>query len=122
LAFAGTLLAESLHQETPLDAVPLRVRRIWRADSGDPDAGQPLTWTLIAFDIPDDAAEALAESLARTLEPGPWYCDYRSDHETFVVFADRIFRYPRGDRSGRDDAERHARSVGVPAAQLDWPL
>jgi hypothetical protein len=122
VVFAGNLLAESLRKETPLDAVPLTVRRIWRADDGDPSANQPLTWTFIAFEIADDAAEPLAEALARVIEPGPWYCDFRSEQETFVVFADRVFRYPRGDQSARQEAERHARSVGVPEAQIDWPV
>lgn len=121
MAFVGNLLAESLWRDTPLDAVPLAVRRIWRADDGDPSANEPLTWTFIAFEIPDDAAETLADALARGLEPGPWYCDYRPDQETFVVFADRVFRYPRGDQAAREEAEHHARSVGVPEAQIDWP-
>jgi hypothetical protein len=51
-----------------------------------------------------------------------WYCDYRSDTETFVVFADRVFRYARGDPAGRAAAADYARSVGVPVAQLDWPV
>ena len=50
-----------------------------------------------------------------------WYCDFRSPTETFVVFSERVFRYPRGDTVGRSEAEAHARSVGVPESQLDWP-
>jgi hypothetical protein len=106
--------------EHALDAVPLTVRRVWRADAGDPSAGQPLTWTLLEFEIPDDRVEALASALTDALQPG-WYCDFRSETETFVVFADRAFRYPRRDESGRKQAEDHARSVGVPEAQIDWP-
>jgi hypothetical protein len=36
------------------------------------------------------------------------------------VFADSVFRYPRRDQSGREEAEAHARAVGVPEAQIDW--
>ena len=50
-----------------------------------------------------------------------WYCDFRSATETYVVFSQRVFRYPRGDAPGREEAEAHARSVGVPESQLDWP-
>ena len=53
---------------------------------------------------------------------GGWYCDFRNDDETFVVFADRTFRYPRGDNDGRTEAVEYGRSVGVPEAQLDWPV
>jgi hypothetical protein len=121
MPFTGNLLAESLRKEEALDAVPITVRKIWRADDGDPAAGQPLTWTFLEFEVPDNRAEEFANALAGALEPGPWYCDFRSDTETFVVFADRVFRYARGDRSAREDAEAHARSVGVPEAQIDWP-
>jgi hypothetical protein len=31
-----------------------------------------------------------------------------------------VFRYQRGDRSGRARAAQYARTVGVPEAQLDW--
>lgn len=121
MPITGTLLAESLRKERALEGVPLIVRRIFRADDGDPSAGQPLTWTFLEFEVPADHADRLASALADALEPGPWYCDFRSDTETFVVFADRVFRYARRDPSGRGAAEAHARSVGVPESQIDWP-
>jgi hypothetical protein len=120
MPFTGNLLAESIRKQHALDAVPLTVRRIFRADDGDPSAGQPVTWTFLEFEVPDDQVDALASALADALEPGSWYCDFRSERETFVVFANRVFRYPRGDQSGRAEAEEHARSVGVPEAQIDW--
>jgi hypothetical protein len=121
VSFTGNLLAESLRKEHALDVAPFTVRRIFRADDGDPSAGQPVTWTFLEFEVPDDDVDAFAAALSEALEPGPWYCDFRSETETFVVFADRIFRYPRRDQSGREEAEAHARSVGVPEAQIDWP-
>jgi hypothetical protein len=42
--------------------------------------------------------------------------------ETFVVFSGRIFRYRRGDQTARTAVEAHARSVGVPESELDWPV
>lgn len=53
-------------------------------------------------------------------QPG-WYADFRSPTETFVVFPGRIFRYPRGEVTGRAAAEAHGRILGVPGSQLDWP-
>ena len=50
-----------------------------------------------------------------------WYCDFHTDTETFVVFAEAIYRYPRGDVEGRAAAVAHAREVGLPASQADWP-
>jgi len=90
-------------------------------DAGDEKSGQPRIRTFIEFEAPDADAERLALALSDVLDPTPgWYCDFRSTENTFVVFAGRIFRYERGDQAGRADAEAHARSVGVPEAQIDW--
>jgi len=122
MVIEGVLIAESLRTGTRLEDVALTVRAIARADDGDTDAGQPLTWTFIEFEAPLEEAERLAAALSRSLDRRlGWYCDFRSPTETFVVFAERVFRYPRGDKDGRSEAEAHARSVGVPESQLDWP-
>jgi len=116
----GALIVESLRVGTVLSGVTLQVSKVSRADLGDTSAGQPLTWTFVHFDIADDDAEQLAAQLEQALEPGPWYCDFHSGTDTFVVFAGRTFCYPRGDHAGRAVAADHARSVGVPEAQIDW--
>nr|WP_231929246.1 hypothetical protein [Micromonospora inositola] len=63
----------------------------------------------------------LAQQLAASLRPGRWYADYATGSIRWVVFAGRIFKYPRADRDGYAEAAEAARSVGVPQAQLDWP-
>ena len=101
----------------------LTVTKISRSESGDVDAGQPALWTFIEFEAPAEEADALANELSAALEPRlGWYCDFRSDDETFVVFANRIFRYARGDAAARAEVENYARSIGVPESQLDWPV
>ena len=122
MSFAGCLIAESLRVGGVLDGIPFTVTKVSQADVGDVGAGQPRTWTFIEFEVADEDAERLSRSLERALQPtGGWYCDFRSDAETLVVFAGRSYRYPRGDIAGRSLAADHARSVGVPEAQLDWP-
>jgi hypothetical protein len=101
--------------------VPLGLRRIRRLDAGDPSAGQPATWTFIELEVPEASAGTFVDRLAAALAPGPWYRDLRSDDEVVVVFAGRVFRYARGVRRARSEAEAHARAVGVPEAQIDWP-
>jgi hypothetical protein len=120
VSHTGTLVAESLRAGAELDA-PLAVRRVRRVDAGDPLVGQPVVWTLVEFVVAEELVELLIDQLQEALAPGPWYCDLASDRETVVVFAGRIFRYHRGDGSGRAEAEAHARATGVPEAQLDWP-
>jgi hypothetical protein len=123
MTLAGTLIAESLRVGSVLEDIALTVAKISRSDLGDVAAGQPRTWTFVEFDAADADADRLPNALERVLErAGGWYCDFRSDRETFVVFAGRTFRYPRGDESGRGEAAEYARSVGVPETQLDWPV
>lgn len=130
MLITGVLIAESLRVGDRLEAVDLTLKTVWRAEAGDVEAGQPLAWTFIEFEAPRENADALATALSGALDPAlgwycdfrsGWYCDFRSPDETFVVFAHRVFRYPRGDRVRRAEVEAYARSVGVPEPQLDWP-
>ncbi len=121
-SFRGGLIAESLRVGAVLADLSLTVTRVSRADVGDVDAGQPRTWTFLDFELAADGVEAFAGALCAALSPvGGWYCDFRSDTESYVVFADRVFHHPRHDAAGRAEAEAYARSVGVPEAQIDWP-
>ena len=117
----GTLVSESLRAGASLDEIGWTVTRIRRVAVGSAAADQPNRWTLIDFEVADDAAERLAGDLAQVLDEPGWYVDFVTDSEKFVVFAGRVFRYPRGDAAGRARAQEHARSKGVPEAQLDWP-
>jgi hypothetical protein len=123
MTVAGGLIAESLRVGSVLEGVSMVVTKVSRADVGNVDAGQPRTWTFIDFEVGDEDLSRLAAALEGALNAnGGWYCDFRTDTETFVVFAGRTFRYPRGDRNGRAVAANYARSVGVPEEQLDWPI
>jgi hypothetical protein len=121
----GGLVAESMRPGSVLSGLPLMVEEIRRYEVGSPGPGQPSTWTLIVFQADDSAddsaAEALAEALAGCLlAEGGWYGDFRTATEKFVVYAGRVFRYPRGDAAGDAAARDYGRSVGVPEPQLDW--
>jgi hypothetical protein len=118
----GTLIAESLRLDAPLRGLRFEVTEIRRQSFDGLPAGQPDTWTFVEFQVDDDLAPHLAMTLADVLDDaGGWYCDLRTATDTFVVFPRRVFRYPRGDAEQRAVAERHARSIGIPEAQLDWP-
>jgi len=63
MMLSGALIAESLRTGVVLEGVDLTVRRIFRADVGDVDAGQPLTWTFVEFEAADENASRLAAAL-----------------------------------------------------------
>lgn len=118
----GTLLAESLRIGISIEVAGLRATRIVRQDvTGSATATQPPVWTFIEFEAEDDLAEELADRLASALliEDG-WYADFTVGADHVIVFANRIFRYRRGDDDARREAEDYGRSVGVPDRQLDW--
>lgn len=117
----GVVIAESLRTGARLDCRCIDIARVTRVAVEGGTDGQPPVWTLLEFAADEAHAEALAEQLAAALDPtGAWYVDFRSAHESFVVFAGKVVRYRRGEPDGRREAERYARSIGVPDSQLDW--
>jgi hypothetical protein len=122
----GTLVGESMVVGSGLHGLEVVLRGIERVAAADLSDGQraagiPERWTLLRFDVADGEAPAFAEALAGVLDEPGWYADLHTVDESFVVFAGRVFRYPLGDRAGRDAAEAHAREHGVPESQIDWP-
>lgn len=118
----GTLIAESLRAGTKLENLKLIVRRISRFQAQGTTPDQPGTWTTLDFEADEAEAEDLAQTFAGALDQPGWYVDFRSPAETFVVFPGRTFRYPRGDDTGRAEAQAHGRQLAIPEPQLDWPV
>ena len=118
----GVIIAESLRTGTSLTHDPkLSIRRLDRLEREDAAPGQPKTWTQLESEADEAGAEQLAEALADMLTGPGWYADFHSDTEIFVMIPGRIFRYPAGDKNGRELALAHGRQSGVPESQLDWP-
>ncbi|MFC6017002.1 hypothetical protein ACFP2T_12395 [Plantactinospora solaniradicis] len=96
--------------------------RVVRRDvSASVSADQPDVWTVLDSEAADDVADALAQSLSRCLRAdGGWYADFTLGNDHVVVFANRVFRYRRGDLARRAEVVAYGRTVGVPEHQLDW--
>jgi hypothetical protein len=75
-------------------------------------ADQPEVWSLLEFQV--------ERVLSRVLDSPGWYADFHDEHEIFVVFPGRVFRYRRGDDAARAEAQEFGRGLAIPAAQLDW--
>jgi hypothetical protein len=117
----GALIAESIRPGSRLAGVPMTVREIRRYTLTEPGPDQPSTWTLLEFEAADAQAGPLATALAGCLlRDGGWYCDFHSDTDKYVVYADRVFHYRRDDEAGHAAAADYGRAVGVPERQLDW--
>jgi hypothetical protein len=117
----GVLIAESLRLGTELAGVQLHITKLARMEVNNAAAEQPQQWTLLDFAAEETDAERLAGQLAACLAPtGGWDVNYNTTTEAFVVFADKVFRYPRKQAEGRRQAQDYARSIGIPEPQLDW--
>jgi hypothetical protein len=118
----GTLIAESLRAGTTLTDLNLTVRKISRYRAGGTAPDQPDIWTALDFEADESDAGALAEIFAEVLDQSGWYVNFQSPAESFVVFPDKIFCYPRGDAAGRAAAQAHGRQLAIPEPQLDWTV
>ena len=118
----GTLIAESLRVGITLDDLRLTVRKVSRFQAGGTTPEQPGVWTVLQFEAAEEGAAELAQAFADVLAGPGWYVNFQSPSESFVVFPGRIFRYPRGDASGRAAAEAYGRRLAIPGPQLDWPV
>jgi hypothetical protein len=117
----GVLIAESLRVGAQLTGIPLQITKMSRVEMTDPGDHQPRHWTLLEFSAEESAAQRLADQLSACLaSSGGWYTDFHTADDTFVIFVNMVFRYPRGQAAGRSEAQQYGRSVGVPESQLDW--
>ncbi|WP_433635548.1 hypothetical protein [Nocardia sp. CA-120079] len=114
----GVLIAESLPAGTKLEGVPLTITGFYRVEIQDAAEYQPSLWTIIYFEAREQDADVLTEFFAANLDTPGWYVDMHTDSEVFVVFPNKVFRYPPGDLGSRADAIAHARNVGVPDTQF----
>jgi hypothetical protein len=116
--YDGVLILESLKVGTVLDGIPLTVTKVSRLAVGGTSADQPKVWSLLEFAV--ERGEELAEVLAGVLDGPGWYADFHDEHEIFVIFPGRVFRYRRGDDASREEAKEFGRGLAIPEAQLDW--
>lgn len=116
----GVLIAESLRPSAVLDSA-LTVASVRRIVVSTPAPGQPPVWTMLAFTIEADRAAGLAAHLRAALKPGPWYADFGSSEQRYIVYADAAFHYTADQPDGREAAASYGRIQGIPDAQLDWP-
>lgn len=113
------LIAESIKPGATLEGLRLTVIRISRRPQGNAAADQPKVWTLIEFEA-EEPPDHIATELSKVLDSPGWYTDFAWNDQKFVIFPNRVFRYPRGDRNRHKEAAEYARSVGVPPQQADW--
>jgi hypothetical protein len=112
MGFEGLLIKESVIDESVLDDLHVTKVETWNAND-------PPIWAAVYFDGDASQADSIAEMMSQVLQSG-WYCNIATASDSFVVFANRVFKYPRGEEQGRAEAQDYGRSLGLPEEQLDW--
>ena len=127
----GTLIGESIRPGTTLDGVPITVNKIERVEPDNISdeqiaSGIPPRWTLLFFEVADDATPALADALAAILDEPGWYVDFHTADESFWSSRRRLplregrrrrAREGRGARPHPRRARRPDRLALAPARQ-----
>lgn len=113
----GLLLLQSLQDERVPESLTILKMEVWEID--EPADFQPDRWIGVTFEADADQADAIAEEISQAMKPR-WYADFTTADHVYVIFTDKVFKYPKGDRGQRVAAQTYAVSAGVPATQLDW--
>jgi hypothetical protein len=112
------LLQESLEHLGVLEKLNITKVEVWEPGELGKPAG-PI-WTATFFEVTDDNADATAELISKAMKDSVWYANIHLEPDEIVIFANKVFRYVRGDAEARKAPEDYARSLGVPEHQIDW--
>lgn len=118
MTFTGLLLQECLADRAVLDRLNVTKVETWKV--GDAGLPGPPVWTATHFEGDEPDADKTAEAISAAMVNSYWYANIHCSKDEIVIFADRVFRYPRGDAEARRAPEEYARSIGVPEHQIDW--
>lgn len=118
MKFKDMLLQESLANLSFLDQ--LNLTRVERWEPGEADAPGPPVWTATYFEGDEAHADEVAAVVSKAMVDSYWFANIHCRQDEIVIFADKVFRYRRGNVTARKAPEDHARSKGVPEHQLDW--
>jgi hypothetical protein len=116
--FTGLLLQESLADRSVLDR--LHVTKVEKWKVGEAGLPGPAMWTATHFEGNVTDVDKTAEAISAAMVDSYWYANIHCLADEIVIFAGKVFRYPRGDAMARRAPEDYARSVGVPEHQIDW--
>ncbi len=113
----GFVIKESLKDESLLNEIKIKKTETWKVE--DVAKNVPKVWTALTFEALDKNSSKLAEHISNTIHPS-FYVNFNTEEEQFIIFANKIFRYPRGDMEMRAQAQDYGSQIGIPKMQLEW--
>ena len=118
MIYTGTVIAESLHDESVLNFVDDVKREHAQMIDALPD--QAKTVSIITFAVREELAGAVVDELSRLIKPSHWYADVKHEFDVYVIFPNKIFRFMPKEADKRQKAVDYAKTLGIPESQIDF--
>ena len=118
MIYTGTVVAESLHDESVLNFVAETGRKTEFLKK-NPGTEQPENVTVISFTVTDEMALAVADEFSRLLKTG-WYADFGHEFDRYVIFPGKVFHFAPKEIEKKQKAIEYGKTLGIPASQLDF--
>jgi hypothetical protein len=118
MIYTGTVILESLHDESVLNFADNVVREHAQIIDALPD--QPASVTIATFTVKDEMAPAIVDELSRLLKAGHWYADIRNEFDIFVIFPGKVFHFLPKEVEKRAKAFEYAKTLNIPESQIDF--
>ena len=62
------------------------------------------------------------KDLSRSIKTGTWYMHFWKDREVVAIFRNKTFVFNFDDKKSWEPILEYGRSLGIPEAQLDFPI
>lgn len=118
--YQGVIIEENLEDNSILKSIKILQTK---TESVTPEHQTPWVkkWTLRTVEIPDDAADTIANKLAEKLDPKhAWYADFKNDKYHYIIFFRKIFRVDRSRPQEYEAVTNYGLILHIPAYQLDF--
>jgi transcriptional regulator of NAD metabolism len=116
MLYTGTVILESLHDESVLNFVENVQRET--AELVDALADQPKTVTIATFTVKEEMAPAVADELNRLIKHGHWYADVCHEFDCYIIFPGKVFHFMPKETEKRQKAFDYAKSLQIPESQI----
>ena len=114
--YEGTLIKESIEDESLLDLLHIHKIELWNT------GGKPRYWTALFFtsdhkDFPYQAAKVMIADPARG---GNWFVDFKAGNRKYIVFRDKILKYEIGNQAEKEAVCAECRRMGISDQAMNW--
>lgn len=113
--YQGILIKESIDSDSVLDYLNVYKVELWRTN------GNPRYWTVLFFKSSYKALpEIVSKSVISNEIVGNWFVDFKSKHEKYIVFRNKILKYTIGNDKEKELVLRECRKMGITDTEMNW--